>query len=76
MQSPPSRRRGLKYKRYPLEIRFCVASLAEAWIEMTYPCKSPSLVTSPPSRRRGLKSVGVYVYFLAHLCRLPRGGVD
>ena len=34
-----------------------VASLAEAWIEISVFARATILMRSPPSRRRGLKSV-------------------
>ena len=56
LQSPPSRRRGLKYYRTSQREKYRkVASFAEAWIEiyLIYGCSHGSW--SPPSRRRGLK---------------------
>ena len=55
--SPPSRRRGLKFKRFAnLYTVFLVASFAEAWIEIAKRLEIYIDITSPPSRRRGLKS--------------------
>ena len=36
VQSPPSRRRGLKFMRNRLQLLNLVASFAEAWIEIKY----------------------------------------
>ena len=57
LQSPPSRRRGLKFIK-PVEVRgqFPVASFSEAWIEIGMRKDRYSAIASPPSRRRGLKS--------------------
>ena len=56
MQSPPSRRRGLKLKNEPISKKdVLVASLAEAWIEIEYLLAVIVFYLSPPSRRRGLK---------------------
>ena len=58
LQSPPSRRRGLKYivATHHLPLLY-VASFSEAWIEISITI-NPGLATgSPPSRRRGLKLI-------------------
>ena len=57
LQSPPSRRRGLKYivATHHLPLLY-VASFSEAWIEILYYKNTyGDLTPSPPSRRRGLK---------------------
>ena len=57
LQSPPSRRRGLKSFEDLQDVRKeIVASFSEAWIEI-YTFKTPinAKFMSPPSRRRGLK---------------------
>ena len=56
LQSPPSRRRGLKYDFIKHSINpFYVASFSEAWIEMRRVACVCRKLWSPPSRRRGLK---------------------
>ena len=56
LQSPPSRRRGLKYlMRVLICILIIVASFSEAWIEMRRVACVCRKLWSPPSRRRGLK---------------------
>ena len=58
LQSPPSRRRGLKFLIvFVGGIAIGVASFSEAWIEIHFGMdnRTHEGVTSPPSRRRGLK---------------------
>ena len=74
--SPPSRRRGLKFRFLLLAITDNVASFSEAWIEIdNLMLSSYSAPPSPPSRRRGLKS-GDKLVLTKSLCRLLLGGVD
>ena len=65
LRSPPSRRRGLKLLTPCLEPPdLCVASFAEAWIEILLSSsRLCRCIPSPPSRRRGLK------FFLPPLLR-------
>ena len=56
LQSPPSRRRGLKCLLDGMSSQqHHVASFSEAWIEMRRVACVCRKLWSPPSRRRGLK---------------------
>ena len=56
LQSPPSRRRGLKSVSSGGNVTIDgVASFSEAWIEILFKKNKLTFIWSPPSRRRGLK---------------------
>ena len=66
LQSPPSRRRGLKcYNLNNIFALMNVASFTEAWIEIVSVFSDVSTASSPPSRRRGLKSSLSYCLVIA-----------
>ena len=77
LQSPPSRRRGLKLYVWTFrDAVIMVASFSEAWIEMGK-ILTTCLKTrwSPPSRRRGLKWLST-ISTTVSTGRLLLGGVD
>ena len=78
MLSPPSRRRGLKSDAYGMDqAARLVASLAEAWIEITSVKSEAYSPLSPPSRRRGLKyMVGRFIMMWLEVASLAEAWIE
>ena len=76
--SPPSRRRGLKYHLLWISTHsVSVASLAEAWIEITSVKSEAYSPLSPPSRRRGLKyMVGRFIMMWLEVASLAEAWIE
>ena len=62
-------------KSLPILYDFAVASLADAWIKMSFPRRQQQQYESHPSRMRGLKSHSPH-FNLRVISRIPRGCVD
>ena len=77
IRSPPSRRRGLKsIQKETARQKENVASLAEAWIEMDYPCTYQQNQIVASLAEAWIEIDRVLESEKKSLCRLPRGGVD
>ena len=76
LRSPPSRRRGLKYIYFIINIQnLFVASFAEAWIEI-YRSGTLLCINVVASFAEAWIEIPTSLFGISNLSRLLRGGVD